>query len=728
VRRHRLTPRFGSKPIKSTYLVNKANFVACHNPSYIDKYDMVSDLKPGGTFLLACGWDLEEIEKKMPGYAKKYIADNNISFYTIDAVSIAREIGLGNRLNTILQYAFFKLAIIIPIDDGVKYMKDAATATYGKRGDAVIRMNHAAIDRGVTDIKKSRFPRPGRTPRARLFTPVATGDRKDLVDFVNNVAIPANAQMGDSLPVSVFTGREDGTFPSGTSAYEKRGIAVDVPSWIPENCIQCGFCSFVCPHAVIRPVVLNEAQAKAAPEGMKMTPAIGLAGYQFALTVSALDCTGCGNCANVCPGKKGAKALEMKPLDTQLAEQDKFAYGASVEMDTAVFEKFKVSTVKGSQFRQPLFEFSGACAGCGETPYAKLVTQLFGDRMYIANATGCSSIWGGSAPSFPYTVNKKGQGPAWANSLFEDNAEYGLGMFLGQKVVRDRLIENVKTLAAKTAYSALKTAAEAYLASTNDAASNAPATDALVAALGACSDPLCADILKEKDYLSKKSIWIFGGDGWAYDIGYGGLDHVLATGENVNIFVFDTEVYSNTGGQSSKATQTGAVAQFAAAGKEVKKKDLAAISMSYGYIYVAQVAMGADYNQCVKAIAEAEAYDGPSIIIAYAPCFNHGIKSGRSTAQDEFKKRWPQRYWHMFRFDPRLTLEGKNPFQLIRRRHRRLRDVPCNEVRYSALERTFPDRAHELFAKAAETQRPNTKPSSREPRVSLPYSSAPLFG
>ncbi|MEG1849034.1 MAG: pyruvate:ferredoxin (flavodoxin) oxidoreductase, partial [Oscillospiraceae bacterium] len=650
--------RFGHKPIRSTYLISKANFVACHNPSYLDRYDMISDIKPGGTFLLACGWDVDEIDKKMPGDAKKYIADNNISFYTIDAVELAREIGLGNRLNTILQSAFFKLADIIPIETAVRYMKDAATKSYGKRGDAVVKMNHDAIDAGVTGIKKIEVPASWKSASGAIVYPVAQGSRADLVDFVNKIVIPANAQKGDRLPVSTFSERADGTLPQGSAAYEKRGIAVDVPCWMPENCIQCGFCSYVCPHAVIRFAPMNAAQAAAAPAGMKMADMTGMPGYKFGLTISALDCTGCGNCANVCPGKKGEKALVLKPIESQLPEQEKFAFACQNEADAAVLDKFKINTVKGSQLRVPYFEFSGACAGCGETPYAKLITQLFGDRMYIANATGCSSIWGGSAPSTPYTVDKNGRGPSWANSLFEDNAEYGYGMYLGQKALRDKLIAKVKTLAETTDNAAYKAAVAEYCATVNDGETNGAATEALVSALeqgAAAGCPDCTEILKEKDYLRKKSVWIFGGDGWAYDIGYGGLDHVLASGEDVNIFVFDTEVYSNTGGQSSKATPTGAVAQFAAAGKEVKKKDLAGICMSYGYIYVAQIAMGADYNQCVKAIAEAEAYPGPSIVIAYSPCINHGIKSGMSMAQDEIKRAVAAGYWHTFRFDPRLA-------------------------------------------------------------------------
>lgn len=695
--------RFGKKPIRSTYLINKADFVACHNASYIDKYDMVSDLKKGGTFLLACPWDMEELEKHLPGDVKRFIADNEINFYTIDAVKIAREIGLGNRLNTILQSAFFHLANIIPIDEAVKYMKDAATKSYGKKGADVVKKNHEAIDAGVNGAHKVEVPASWKSSFGAIEHPKFTGDNKDLVDYVNNVVVPANAQMGDKLPVSAFLSSVDGTLPQGTSAFEKRGIAVDVPSWEPANCIQCGFCSLVCPHASIRLVALNEEQAKNAPENMKTLPMTGMPDYKFAVTVSPLDCTGCGSCANVCPGMKGNKALSMQNLESQLDQQDVFQYANTFEADSAVIEKFKENTVKGSQFKKPLLEFSGACAGCGETPYAKLVTQLFGDRMFIANATGCSSIWGGSAPSTPYTTNLKGKGPAWGNSLFEDNAEFGLGINLGQKAIRNRNIAKVEKLVSETANAELKAACEEYLATKDDGKLNGAATDKMVALLEKDSSALAAEILNDKDYLSKKSVWIFGGDGWAYDIGYGGVDHVLATGEDVNIFVFDTEVYSNTGGQSSKATPTGAVAQFAAAGKEVKKKDLASIAMSYGYIYVAQVAMGADYAQCVKAIAEAEAYNGPSLIIGYAPCINHGIKAGMSKAQTEIKNAVAAGYWNTFRFNPELKKEGKNPFILDSKAPTAdYEEFIKGEVRYSSLQLAFPERATELFAKATE--------------------------
>lgn len=693
--------RFGKSPIKSTYFVSKADFVACHNPSYIDKYDMVQEVKAGGTFLLNCPWKGAELEERLPGQVKRTIAKNKINFYTIDGVDIAREIGLGGRINTILQSAFFSIANIIPKDDAIKYMKDAATASFSKKGDKIVAMNHEAIDRGVSGATKIDVPASWADAADTDNTHVATGDRKDLVDFVNNLLIPMNAQKGDDLPVSAFSGREDGTFPQGSAAYEKRGIAVDTPCWLPENCIQCNFCSYVCPHAVIRPAVFNEEQAKSAPEGTKMIPMTGLAGFQFGMTLSVLDCTGCGSCANVCPGKKGEKALVMKPLDSQLAQQDIFAYTSKFAPKPEVAEKFKETTVKGSQFKQPLLEFSGACAGCGETPYAKLATQLFGDRMYIANATGCSSIWGGSAPSTPYTVNHEGKGPAWANSLFEDNAEYGYGMYLAQATLRQRLIGKVLELG-KTAEGALRDTINEYLTTVNDGTANKPATKALVAALEKDGSDKAKEILADQDFLGKKSVWIFGGDGWAFDIGFGGLDHVIASGEDVNILVFNTEVYSNTGGQSSKATPLGAIAQFAAAGKDVKQKDLAAIAMSYGYVYVAQIAQGADYNQCIKAFNEAESYQGPSLIIAYAPCINHGIKGGLTIAQTIEKNAVAAGYWHLFRFDPRLASDGKNPFQLDSKAPTaEYKDFILNEVRYNSLVRANPERAEQLFDRAA---------------------------
>ena len=692
--------RFGKTPIRSTYYINKADFVACHNPAYVGKYDMVEDLKDGGTFLLNCGWDLQELEERLPGKDKRYLANHNIKFYTLDGVKAGKELGLGTRINTVLQSAFFKLSGILPIDEAIKYMKDAATASYGRKGEKIVKMNHDAIDMGANAIVEVKIPESWKTAPDSHPVEKAVGDNKTLVDFVNNIEIPVNSHRGDQLPVSAFKGAEDGTFPLGSSAFEKRGIAVDVPTWNPANCIQCNFCSYVCPHAVIRPVVMTAEEAAKAPASQKMMDMTGMPGMKFAMTVSVLDCTGCGSCANVCPGKKGEKALTMQSLDSQRDKQEGFAYGLSLPEKPEVAEKFKPTTVKGSQFKQPLLEFSGACAGCGETPYAKLATQLFGDRMYIANATGCSSIWGGSAPSTPYTTNKKGHGPAWANSLFEDNAEYGYGMFLAQNTLRKHLMAKVEKLG-ETASASLKAAIDGYLATAQDGVANGPATAALVMELEKDGSAAAKEILKDKEYLAKKSNWIFGGDGWAYDIGFGGLDHVIASGEDVNILVFNTEVYSNTGGQSSKATPTGAVAQFAAAGKEVKQKDLAGIAMTYGYVYVAQVAMGADYNQCIKAFQEAESYPGPSLIIAYAPCINHGIKGGLVNAQTEIKNAVASGYWHMFRFDPRLAAEGKNPFTLDSKEPTMsYEDFIKNEVRYTSLTRSFPERADELFAKA----------------------------
>ena len=697
--------RFGKTPIKSTYLINMADFVACHNESYINKYNMVQDVKPGGTFLLNCQWTDEELEKHLPGQVKRYIAENNIKFYTINGVKIGKEIGLGNRINTVLQSAFFKLANIIPIDTAVQYMKDAATASYSKKGEAIVKMNHDAIDAGYQQVHEVKVPAEWKNAAdTAMGMPAAKCADKKLEKFVNEIQIPCNAQEGDSLPVSTFKDMADGTFPQGSAAFEKRGIAVDVPCWNGDNCIQCNFCSYVCPHAVIRPVVMTDEELAKAPElaRTKAKPMTGMPGYNFVMTMSALDCTGCGSCVNVCPGKKGEKALAMQPLETQLAEQEVFNYGLTLAEKPEVLEKFKATTVKGSQFKQPLLEFSGACAGCGETPYAKLVTQLFGDRMYIANATGCSSIWGGSAPSTPYTVNKKGKGPAWANSLFEDNAEYGYGMFLAQNTIRQRTIAKLLELE-KTADGDLKAAIEGFLSTVDDGAANSPATDTLVAELSKAGTEEAKAILKDADYLRKKSMWIFGGDGWAYDIGFSGLDHVIASGEDVNIFVFDTEVYSNTGGQSSKSTQTGAIAQFAAAGKEVKKKDLAGIAMSYGYVYVAHIAMGADYNQCIKAIAEAEAYHGPSLIIAYAPCINHGIKGGMKIAQTEEKKAVQAGYWHLYRYNPALKAEGKNPFTLDSKAPSAdYKEFLMGEVRYNALARQNPERAEKLFNKAVQ--------------------------
>ena len=697
--------RFGKTPIKSTYYISKADFVACHNPSYVDKYDIVDDLKEGGSFLLNCPWDTEELSERLPGKMKKILADRHINFYTIDGIKIGKEIGLGGRINTVLQSAFFKIADIIPADKAKELMKAAAKKSYMKKGQAIVDMNYAAIDRGMEDLKKVEIP-------ADWANAVddAKADKVDgqgaLVEYVNGILKPVNSYKGNKLPVSAFMDHVDGTAPNGSAAYEKRGIAVDVPEWNSANCIQCNKCAIVCPHAVIRPVAMTDAEVAASPEETNAIPMIGLKDLKFVMTVSTLDCTGCGACANVCPGKKGEKALTMKPIDSQRPKQALFDYALTLEDKPEVAEKFKFSTVKGSQFKQPLLEFSGACAGCGETPYAKLVTQLFGDRMFIANATGCSSIWGASAPATPYTKNKKGYGPAWQNSLFEDNAEFGLGMALGQKAIRNRLIEYVENIEKDTDNADLKNACQNYLDTVTDSTSSRPATDALIAELekntnDAKIGELAKKTLVDKDELAKKSMWIFGGDGWAYDIGFGGLDHVIASGENVNILVFDTEVYSNTGGQASKATPVGSVAQFAAAGKAVKKKDLAAIAMSYGYVYVAQCAMGADNNQVIKAMVEAESYNGPSIVICYAPCINHGIKGGMGIAQLEEKKAVDAGYWNIFRFDPRLADEGKNPFMLDGKApSASYRDFIMGEVRYNSLTRSFPERAEKLFEKA----------------------------
>ena len=696
--------RFGHKPIKSTYLIRKANFVACHNPSYIRKYNMVQELVDGGVFLLNCPWDQEGLEKHLPGQVKKYIADHNIKFYTIDGVKIGIETGMGaTRINTILQSAFFELTGIIPAEKANELMKAAAKATYGRKGEEIVQKNWAAIDAGAKGVVKVEVPESWKNgeDEGLDYKKIKEG-RQDVVDFVNNVQTKVNAQDGNSLPVSAFVDYVDGSTPSGSAAYEKRGIAVTIPQWNPDNCIQCNFCSYVCPHAVIRPVALTEEEAAKRPESMKVLPMTGMPGYQFAITVSAFDCTGCGSCANVCPGKKGEKALTMVNMEANCeVTQERFEYGQSLPIKQEVIDKFKEATVKGSQFKQPLLEYSGACAGCGETPYAKLITQLFGDRMYIANATGCSSIWGNSSPSTPYTVNAKGQGPAWANSLFEDNAEFGYGMLLAQNAIREGLKSKVEEIAnSDKASDEVKAACKEYLDTFSIGVTNGSASNKLVAALDGVDCELAKAVVKNKDFLGKKSQWIFGGDGWAYDIGFGGVDHVLASGKDINIMVFDTEIYSNTGGQSSKATKTGAVAQFAAGGKDTKKKDLASIAMSYGYVYVAQIAMGADYNQTVKAIAEAEAYPGPSLIIAYAPCISHGIKKGMSKAQTEEKLAVECGYWNNFRFNPaaekKFSLDSKAPAL------EGYQEFLKGEVRYASLAMKNPERAAELFGKNEE--------------------------
>ena len=691
--------RFGKKPIKSTYLIHKANFVACHNPSYVNKYNMVQELVDGGTFLLNCAWDMEGLEKHLPGQVKAFIANHNIKFYTIDGVKIGIETGMGpTRINTILQSAFFKLTGIIPEEQAIELMKAAAKATYGRKGDDVVQKNWAAIDAGAKQVVEVKVPESWKDAEDEgLFMAHATHGAQEAQDFVNNIQCKINAQEGNSLPVSAFKDYVDGTTPSGTAAYEKRGIAVNVPVWVPDNCIQCNRCAYVCPHAAIRPVAMTADETANAPEGIKTLPLTGMKDYTFTMTVSALDCTGCGSCANVCPGKKGNKALEMAPLEANAGEQKYFDYGVTLPQKEDVIAKYKETTVKGSQFKQPLLEFSGACAGCGETPYAKLITQLFGDRMYIANATGCSSIWGNSSPSTPYTTNAKGQGPAWANSLFEDNAEFGYGMLLAQRAIRDGLKAKVEAVVADGKDEAVKEAGQEWLDTFAVGATNGAATDKLIAALEACGCDAAKEILAQKNYLSKKSQWIFGGDGWAYDIGFGGVDHVLASGRDINVMVFDTEVYSNTGGQSSKSTPTGAIAQFAAGGKETKKKDMASIAMSYGYVYVAQISMGADFNQTVKAIAEAEAYPGPSLIIAYAPCINHGIKKGMAKAQTEEELAVKCGYWHNFRFNPaadkKFALDSKTPDM------ENYMDFLNGEVRYNSLQRQNPEKAARLFAK-----------------------------
>lgn len=684
--------RFGKEPIRAPYLINAADFVAVHNQSYVDKYDVTAGLKKGGTFLLNCNWSAEELEKHLPGQIKRYIAKNDINFYIIDAVKIAQQIGLGGRINMIMQSAFFKLADIIPLEDAVKYLKEAVEHSYGLKGKDVVDMNNTAIDMGVNAVVKVDVPAAW-ADAADTEAAAKSGN-----DFIDNILVPMNRMEGDKLPVSAFKDHEDGTFPSGTAAYEKRGIAINVPEWQMEKCIQCNQCAFVCPHAVIRPVLMTEEEAANAPEGMLSKDAIGAKGLKFHMAVSPLDCTGCGNCAQVCPAKE--KALVMKPLETQLAKTENWDY--AMKKVAPKPNPMNKNTVKGVQFEQPLFEFSGACAGCGETPYAKLVTQLVGDRMMIANATGCSSIWGASAPSMPYCKNAAGHGPSWANSLFEDNAEYGLGMYLGVKHTRERVAGLVKEALNLPVSEELKAAMQNWLDNMNVSDGTRERAEALKAALAAenSDNELLKEIAGLGQYFVKRSHWIFGGDGWAYDIGYGGLDHVLASGENINVMVFDTEVYSNTGGQSSKATPAAAIAKFAASGKRTRKKDLGMMAMSYGYVYVAQIAMGADKNQTLKAIAEAEAYDGPSLIIAYSPCINHGLKAGMGKSQLEAKHAVECGYWANYRYNPELKEQGKNPFILDSKEPTGdFREFLMGEVRYSALLKQFPDQAEALFEK-----------------------------
>jgi pyruvate-ferredoxin/flavodoxin oxidoreductase len=690
--------RFGKKPIKSTYLINDADFIACHKQEYVHLYDVLAGLKKGGTFLMNTQWTtMEDLDRNLPGSVKRYLAENEIDFYVLNGTDLGQEIGLGNRINMIMQSAFFKLAKVIPLDDAVKYMKEAIKKTYGKKGDKIVNMNYEAVDKGIGALQKIDIPAAWKD--AKDDAPAA---KKELPDFIENICVPMNGQVGDSLPVSAFVGREDGSFPNGTAAYEKRGVAVNVPEWQMDKCIQCNQCSFVCPHACIRPILVNDEEMAKAPETFQTVDAKGkeFEGLKYRMQVSSLDCTGCGNCADICP----VNALVMKPLASQteagVANWD-FAVTVSDKSDLT-----NKKTVKGSQFSQPLLEFSGACAGCGETPYAKVVTQLFGDRMIIANATGCSSIWGGSAPSTPYTKNAKGQGPAWANSLFEDNAEYGYGMRLAVNNITKTLENTVQALLDADIPADAKATLNNWMGSRTDGEASKKAAEEVKALFGKDmgskdANDLLAKVEELQDYLVKKSVWIFGGDGWAYDIGYGGLDHVLASGENVNVLVFDTEVYSNTGGQSSKATPTAAVAKFTASGKRTKKKDLGKIAMSYGYVYVAQAAMGADKNQFMKAITEAEAYDGPSLIICYAPCINHGIKVGMGKSQEQEKKAVEAGYWHMYRFNPELKDQGKNPFSLDSKEPKAdFKEFLMSEVRYSSLTKTFPEIAEELFQKA----------------------------
>ena len=704
--------RFGDKPIRAPYYINKADFVACHNPSYVVKgYKMVQDVKPGGVFMINCQWSDEELAHHMPAEAKRYIAQNNIQLYTINAIDKAVEIGLGKRTNTILQSAFFALAGVLPREDAIKYMKQAAEKSFAKKGQAIVEMNWKAIDAGFDAYHKVEVPADwanaeDNTPAVELKGNPAT------VKMVKEILEPVGKMDGDSLPVSAFVDHVDGQFEQGASAYEKRGVAVTVPEWNPDTCIQCNQCAFVCPHATIRPFALTAEEVAAAPaafKGKKMNGK-GCENYTFAMTVSPLDCMGCGVCVNVCPtAAKGT--LKMVPQESQAAQQEVFDY--CVENIRKKDGMMSETSVKGSQFNQPLLEFSGSCAGCAETSYARLITQLFGERMFISNATGCSSIWGGPAATSPYTTNKvSGHGPAWANSLFEDNAEHGLGMYLGQKTIRESLAAKTRALiAVEYADADLKAAAQAWLDTMEDGKANAEATakyeaalaDAIVEGCNCEACTLAREILENKQYLSKKSVWIFGGDGWAYDIGFGGLDHVLASGEDVNVMVFDTEVYSNTGGQASKASQIGQVAQFAAAGKSIGKKSLAEIAMTYGYVYVAQIAMGADQNQTMKALVEAESYHGPSLIIGYAPCEMHGVKGGMTNCQAEMKKAVQAGYWNMFRFDPRKKANGENPFTLDSKPATAdYKEFIESETRYSRLQRAFPDRAAELFDLAAQ--------------------------
>ena len=698
--------RFGDTPIRSTYLLDEADYIACHNQSYVYKYDLLKGLRKGGTFVLNTIWDAEGLEEHLPAEMKQYIAKNDIQFYTLNAVKIGQEIGLGNRINMICQAAFFKLADIIPVEDAVKYLKESIVKAYGKKGEAIVNMNYKAVDAGIDSLVKVDVP--------ASWADAVEGEKPEVDEpaFIKDILRPMVAQKGNDLPVSSFLGYEDGTFPCGTAAYEKRGIAVNVPEWKPENCIQCNRCSFVCPHACIRPVLVTEEELAQAPESFVAVDAKGkeLKGLKYRMQVSTMDCTGCGNCADVCPAKQ--KALVMEPLETQEQEVDNWAYAVDTKKVAPKVDLMNPNSVKGSQFKQPLIEFSGACAGCGETPYIKLVTQLFGDRMMIANATGCSSIWGGSAPSTPYTCNHEGKGPSWANSLFEDNAEYGLGMRLAVKQMRNKLEDDMKALIDACGCEDCTRVLNAWIDAKEDSAASVEASKAVLELLETAkpesdeAKALVESIKSRKDYLVKRSQWILGGDGWAYDIGYGGVDHVLASGENVNILVFDTEVYSNTGGQSSKATPLAAMAKFAAAGKRSRKKDLGMMAMSYGNVYVAQVAIGADYNQFVKAIVEAEAYDGPSLIICYAPCINHGLKCGMGKTIQNEADAVKCGYWHLYRHNPELKEQGKNPFTLDSKEPTEsFRDFILGQVRYASIAKQFPEQAEELFAMAEQSSK-----------------------
>ena len=687
--------RFGEHPIQSTYLINHADFVACHNQAYLRQYDMLKDLKKGGTFLLNCLWTPEEIENHLPAKVKRDLARKDINFYIIDGWKIASEIGLGGRINMIMQAAFFKLSEVMPLDDAIKYLKEGIEKTYKKKGQKIVDMNCAAVDKGITAIHKDEIPEE--------WADVQNPQEKyeELPEFIEEILIPMNHQEGDDLPVSAFSGREDGTFPSGTSAYEKRGVAIMLPEWKEENCIQCNQCSFVCPHAAIRPVLLTDEEKAKAPQSFRTIPAIGkeLKGHHYRMQVSALDCLGCGNCADICPAKE--KALVMKPYAEELQEADDWKYAMSIPRKDKLVD---THTVKGSQFAKPYIEFSGACAGCGETPYIKLITQLFGDRMMIANATGCSSIWGASAPSMPYCTDENGRGPAWSNSLFEDNAEFGYGLFLAQKQMREKIEHDMRALLQLDVDESLREAVVEWLDNMNDGSVSREKSEAVLREIEDLNTNddiiirLCQRIAEKKDYLVKKSVWALGGDGWAYDIGYGGLDHVLASGENINVLVFDTEVYSNTGGQASKSTPTAAIAKFAASGKRIRKKDLGKQAMSYGYVYVAQVGMGADKNQLMKAITEAESYDGPSLIICYAPCINHGLSKGMGKSQENIKDAVDCGYWQLYRYNPVLKEKGENPFILDSKEpNGKFKEFIMGQTRYSSLAKEFPQVADKLF-------------------------------